>query len=63
MEHEYKLDRSKFSSGTRSSNVTRGQGRSVIVTQDHAIFLAKIAKQGHSFKNMRGRYNGNNVAT
>ena len=26
------------------------QGRSVIVTQDHAIFLAKIAKQGHSFK-------------
>ena len=30
------------------------------MTQDHAIFLAKLAKQGHSFKNLRGEYNENN---
>ena len=40
MEHE--LDRTKFSSRTRSSNVLNEE--SVIVMQDHAIFLAKRAQ-------------------
>ena len=55
MEHE--LDRFKFSSGARSSNV----GKVGYCDARSHNLSAKITKQGHSFKTLRGRFNGNKL--